>query len=78
MSEEVTSYRPYTSKSGLKQFKPSMELAASMIDNNEGFCLACGNIQDSVEPDARRYTCDCCEKPKVYGAEELVIRGLVY
>lgn len=39
----------------------------------EGICLACGNIVDGVEPDARKYTCDSCGKPKVYGAEEIVM-----
>jgi hypothetical protein len=37
-----------------------------------GFCIACGRMADGVEPDARRYDCDYCEKPKVYGAEELL------
>lgn len=40
---------------------------------NGGFCVACGAVADGVEPDARRYTCDDCGKPSVYGAEELLI-----
>jgi hypothetical protein len=38
-----------------------------------GFCLACGAEAEGVEPDARRYECECCGEPKVYGAEELVL-----
>jgi hypothetical protein len=44
-------------------------LEAVEADDNLGFCLACG-----VEPDAQRYTCEACGAPKVYGAEELLIR----
>jgi hypothetical protein len=29
-----------------------------------------------VEPDARRYTCEGCGQPKVYGLEELVLMGI--
>lgn len=37
---------------------------------NTGICLACGEDQDSCEPDARRYECECCGAKAVYGAEE--------
>jgi len=42
-----------------------------------GFCLSCGYMQEGCEPDAREYTCDACDSKQVYGAEELVIMGLV-
>jgi hypothetical protein len=45
-------------------------------DNNEGFCLACGNRQSGVEPDARKYTCEACGRDEVYGAEEVLLREL--
>ena len=32
-----------------------------------------GEDADGVEPDARRYECECCGEPGVYGAEELLI-----
>lgn len=70
--------RPYTTKTGLKQFKPSLELVEEMIENSQGFCLACGEVADGVEPDARKYECECCGKPKVYGAEELALMGLTF
>lgn len=42
-----------------------------------GFCLSCGEEQGGVEPDARRYRCECCGKLQVYGAEELAVMGRV-
>lgn len=42
-----------------------------------GWCLTCGEEVDGVEPDARKYTCDACEKPTVYGIEELLMMDLV-
>ena len=41
--------------------------------DNPGFCIACGKSADGVEPDARKYVCESCEKSAVYGAEELLI-----
>lgn len=38
-----------------------------------GFCTACGEDADGVEPDARKYTCEACGEKAVYGAEELLI-----
>lgn len=38
-----------------------------------GFCLACGEQADCVEPDARNYTCEACGEDQVFGAEELII-----
>ena len=51
-------------------------LAAVEADDNLGFCLACGAEAYCVEPDARRYTCESCGKPHVYGAEELLLMGV--
>ena len=68
----------YITRSGAKQWKPSVEYAMVLSESNEGFCLACGKTQSGVEPDARRYTCEACEAPKVYGAEQLVLMGLVF
>ena len=69
--------KAYTAKNGKQQFMPSMEEAMEMDNEGEGFCLACGETQ-AAEPDARRYTCDCCGAAKVYGAAELVLMGLVH
>jgi hypothetical protein len=48
--------------------------AAEVSLDNPGFCIACGADADGVEPDARRYTCEACGTPAVYGAEELLLR----
>lgn len=37
-----------------------------------GLCVACGAEADQVEPDAEGYTCEYCDEPKVYGAEQLL------
>jgi DNA-directed RNA polymerase subunit RPC12/RpoP len=39
-----------------------------------GFCLACGEEHEGIEPDARKYECEACGRREVYGAEELLIR----
>ena len=41
--------------------------------DNPGFCVACGVEAEGCEPDARRYRCEACGLPAVYGAEELLI-----
>jgi Zn finger protein HypA/HybF involved in hydrogenase expression len=41
-------------------------------DDNEGFCVNCGEQVSYVEPDARKYTCPSCDGATVYGAQELL------
>lgn len=44
----------------------------------EGFCAKCAKFTaDSCEPDAREYECPRCGEPKVYGAEEAMMMGLI-
>jgi len=43
----------------------------------QGFCVACGAVRECCEPDARRYECEDCGKRHVYGAEEIMLMGLV-
>ena len=50
----------------------AVERAHSSLDN-PGFCIRCGAEVDGVEPDARRYECESCGEPGVYGAEELLL-----
>lgn len=50
---------------------------AYLSENNGGFCIECHVEVLGVEPDARHYRCDACESRAVFGAEELLIRGLV-
>lgn len=69
--------REYTTKTGKQQFAPTMEDLEEMEQEDIGFCLACGAMDQPAEPDARRYTCDSCDAPKVYGWAELALMGLV-
>jgi predicted RNA-binding Zn-ribbon protein involved in translation (DUF1610 family) len=57
--------------------KVTLDQVMEAIERDEqiGFCLACGAEASPVEPDARRYTCESCGKPKVYGAEEILMRA---
>lgn len=41
--------------------------------DNPGFCSACGEEADSVEPDAEGYECESCGEPAVAGAQELYL-----
>ena len=70
--------KKYTTRTGLIQFKPSEKELMLAIELSNGFCLACGAENEQVEPDAARYTCICCNKPKVYGGEELLIMNLYH
>ena len=72
----MTHFVEYKAKSGRTLFKPTINTLQEMIEESQGFCLACGERQDGVEPDASKYTCDGCGENKVYGAEDLLLRGL--
>lgn len=70
--------RPYTTRSGATQYKPSLALLHELNDQQEGFCLACGTDGQMAEPDMRAGHCENCGARKVYGAEELILMGLYY
>ena len=38
-----------------------------------GLCTSCGAEADQVEPDAEGYTCQVCDEPQVFGAEQLLM-----
>jgi hypothetical protein len=47
-------------------------------NNYDGVCFACKEwTVGGVEPDAREYTCDECDRAKVYGAEEALLMGVI-
>jgi hypothetical protein len=50
---------------------------ADLSENYGGFCVACSAEAYGVEPDARRYRCESCGANAVFGAEELLIRGVL-
>ena len=70
--------KSYNAKCGKTQYKPSERDLMAAIDNMAGFCLACGAESETVEPDARKYTCAACGAAKVYGGEELLLMGLYH
>lgn len=70
--------KEYTARNGKIQFKPSIEELEDMDENNEGFCVGCGDIVPGVEPDVSKALCEVCEQHKVYGASELALMGLCY
>lgn len=74
-SKHITTYR---TKAGTTQYRPSVEYGMALMHDDHGFCLACGKDQAGVEPDARKYTCEHCGAPKVYGIEELALMGLLF
>lgn len=67
-----------TSKtSGKVYYLPTIDEITAADEESCGFCLACGEVADGVEPDARGYECECCGAPSVYGAMEFALRGWV-
>lgn len=47
-------------------------------EDNCGLCIRCGESTiGGVEPDARKYECEACEANGVYGAQELLMMGLI-
>lgn len=59
-------------------FTMSPEEFQSLDDDCCGLCIRCGEVTvGGVEPDARGYECECCEANGVYGAQELLMMGLI-
>jgi hypothetical protein len=66
---------------GSLKVHPSVTVASIMAatqryrssTDNPGICLGCGLECEGVEPDARKYPCESCGEPYVYGAEELAM-----
>lgn len=48
-----------------------------LSNDYNGLCVFCGEEAFGVEPDARKYECESCGKKGVYGAEELLMMGLI-
>jgi len=53
------------------------EIEPALLEGTTGFCVNCGAEKDGCEPDARNYPCDECGENEVFGAEELLVMGLV-
>ena len=69
----------YRARSGQTLIKPTLgvEVEEYHFDDNVGWCLKCGDLVEGVEPDARKYLCECCGETKVYGLVELALMGLI-
>lgn len=67
----------YKTKAGLTLYRPIVSEDEMGGIDNTGFCLACGEECSGVEPDARKYTCEGCGQPRVYGLEELLMMGIL-
>jgi hypothetical protein len=67
----------YKTRGGANQLRPVMSEAEYRSADMAGFCLACGQEADCCEPDARKYPCEACGQPKVYGLEELLMMDLL-
>lgn len=50
---------------------------ARLNEDCGGFCLTCGSEAYGVEPDARYYECEACGARAVFGAEELLMSGII-
>lgn len=49
---------------------------AEIMEGTNGICLACGEVHyGDIEPDAVKYTCEACNKPRVYGLELALLKG---
>lgn len=48
-------------------------MALAQEDECIGVCLACGEYQDGVEPDAEDYRCEACGRHRVFGAEQAAL-----
>jgi hypothetical protein len=74
----------YTRMTGQKTGKTFFAFAMpeeefrGLDEDNCGLCIRCGEVAvGCVEPDARKYTCEACEENGVYGAQELLMMGLI-
>jgi hypothetical protein len=52
-------------------------VSAIRRDDGTGYCLECGKPQKYTEPDAEAYPCHACKQNSVYGAEQILLMGLV-
>ena len=41
--------------------------------DNPGFCLACGEENEGIEPDGEGGECEACGAMKVMGAEQIIL-----
>ena len=59
------------------KYRFTLEAIMEAMEECIGFCTVCGSERECCEPDACDYPCEECGENSVYGAEELLIIGLV-
>ena len=53
-------------------------MESAETDGTTGYCIFCGSEADGIEPDAGKCECAECGRDGVYGAEELILRGIYH
>jgi hypothetical protein len=73
-------FQPYDARNGRTQYRPAAGWLEMAINSGRdtGFCLACAEDTEGIEPDAGACLCPQCGEPKLYGAEDLLIRGIFF
>lgn len=61
-----------------KKHTISIETYHDLSNYSAGYCLACSQQQDGVEPDAEGYECLQCGEDEVVGPDTALFMGLVY
>lgn len=65
------------SKTGKPLHVFTMEEFEEADESMSGYCIRCGAMRECCEPDARKYDCQECGQMTAYGAQELLLMGLV-
>jgi hypothetical protein len=73
----MTTTQFVSQKTGRLLFKFTLSPEEMQECEDKGFCVYCGDEAWGVEPDARKYECESCEKRGVFGAEELLVMGYI-
>ena len=67
----------YNDKQKIKRIYLSAEKIEANLADFNGYCIACGELADGIDPNTRAYECEFCKRFKVYGMEELHVAGFI-
>lgn len=59
------------------RFRMAIPEYRALLRDDIGLCLGCGGELECCEPDTQEERCPDCGEFRVYGAEELLIRGRI-
>jgi hypothetical protein len=68
MSKVTVKVKPLVVRMSEDEIREAMEAL-------QGVCVACGELADGCEPEARAYECEVCGTPTVYGIGEALMVG---